>query len=35
MKDAIKEWLNELAAEVSVEGIQKLVTHYDVPECWW
>ena len=29
MKDVIKECLNGLAAEVYVEGIQKLVTHYD------
>jgi histone-lysine N-methyltransferase SETMAR len=28
-KDAVKEWLNELAAEVYDEGIQKLVTRYD------
>jgi len=26
VKDAIKEWLNGLAAEVYDEGIQKLVT---------
>jgi hypothetical protein len=29
VKDAIKEWLNGLAAEVYDEGIQKLVTRYD------
>jgi hypothetical protein len=29
VKDAIKEWLNGLVAEVFVEGIKKLVTHYD------
>jgi histone-lysine N-methyltransferase SETMAR len=28
-QDAIKEWLNGLAAEVYDEGIQKLVTRYD------
>jgi hypothetical protein len=28
-KDAVKEWLNGLAAEVYNEGIQKLVTRYD------
>jgi hypothetical protein len=28
MKDAVKEWLNGLAAEVYDEGIQKLVTRY-------
>jgi histone-lysine N-methyltransferase SETMAR len=27
--DAVKEWLNGLAAEVYDEGIQKLVTRYD------
>jgi hypothetical protein len=36
VKDAVKEWLNGLAAEFYDEGIQKLVTRYDqVPECWW
>jgi hypothetical protein len=29
VKDAVKEWLNGLAAEVYDEGIQKLVTRYD------
>jgi histone-lysine N-methyltransferase SETMAR len=29
VKDAAKEWLNGLAAEVYDEGIQKLVTRYD------
>jgi histone-lysine N-methyltransferase SETMAR len=29
VKHAVREWLNELAAEVHDEGIQKLVTHYD------
>jgi histone-lysine N-methyltransferase SETMAR len=29
VKDAVKEWLNGLAAEVYDEGIQKLVTCYD------
>jgi hypothetical protein len=29
VKDAIKEWINRLAAEVYDEGIQKLVTRYD------
>jgi hypothetical protein len=29
VKDAAKEWLNGLAAEVYYEGIQKLVTRYD------
>jgi histone-lysine N-methyltransferase SETMAR len=29
MKDAVKEWLNGLAAEVYGEDIQKLVTCYD------
>jgi histone-lysine N-methyltransferase SETMAR len=29
VNDAVKEWLNGLAAEVYEEGIQKLVTHYD------
>jgi histone-lysine N-methyltransferase SETMAR len=29
VKDAVKEWLNGLAAEVYDEGIQKLVTSYD------
>jgi histone-lysine N-methyltransferase SETMAR len=29
VKDAVKEWLNVLAAEVCDEGIQKLVTRYD------
>jgi hypothetical protein len=29
VKDAVKEWLNGLAAEVYNEGIQKLVTRYD------
>jgi histone-lysine N-methyltransferase SETMAR len=29
MKDAMKEWLNGLAAEVCDEGVQKLVTRYD------
>jgi hypothetical protein len=29
VKDAVKEWLNVLAAEVYDEGIQKLVTRYD------
>jgi histone-lysine N-methyltransferase SETMAR len=29
VKDAVKEWLNGLAAEVCDEGIQKLVTRYD------
>jgi hypothetical protein len=28
-KDAVKEWLNGLAAEVYDEGLQNLVTHYD------
>jgi hypothetical protein len=28
VKDAVKEWLNGLAAEVYDEGIQKLVTRY-------
>jgi hypothetical protein len=27
VKDAVKEWLNGLAAEVYDEGIRKLVTH--------
>ena len=35
LKDAIKEGLNGLAAEVYVEGVQKLVTGWQVPECWW
>jgi histone-lysine N-methyltransferase SETMAR len=29
LKDAFKEWLNGLAAEVYDEGILKFVTHYD------
>jgi hypothetical protein len=29
VKDAVKEWLNGLAAEVYEEDIQKLVTRYD------
>jgi hypothetical protein len=29
VKDAVKEWLNGLAAEVYDEGIQKLVTRCD------
>jgi histone-lysine N-methyltransferase SETMAR len=29
VEDAVKEWLNGLAAEVYEEGIQKLVTRYD------
>jgi hypothetical protein len=29
VKDAVKEWLNVLAAEVYDEGIQKLVRRYD------
>jgi histone-lysine N-methyltransferase SETMAR len=29
VKDAVKVWLNGLAAEVYDEGIQKLVTRYD------
>jgi hypothetical protein len=29
VKDAVKEWLNGLQAEVYDEGIQKLVTRYD------
>jgi hypothetical protein len=29
VKDAVKAWLNGLAAEVYDEGIQKLVTRYD------
>jgi histone-lysine N-methyltransferase SETMAR len=29
VKDAVKEWLNGLAAEVYDKGIQKLVTRYD------
>ena len=29
MKDAVKEWLNGLSAEVYDEDIQKLVTGYD------
>jgi hypothetical protein len=29
VKDAVKEWLNGLAAEVYDEGLQKLVTRYD------
>ena len=29
VKDAIKEWLNGLAAEVYDEGVQKVVAHYD------
>jgi hypothetical protein len=29
VKDAIREWLNGLVAEVYVERIQKLITHYD------
>jgi hypothetical protein len=29
VKDAVREWLNGLAAEVYDEGIQKLVTRYD------
>ena len=29
MKNAFKEWLNGLEAEVYDEGIQKLVTGYD------
>jgi hypothetical protein len=29
VKDAVKEWLNWLAAEVYDEAIQKLVTRYD------
>jgi hypothetical protein len=29
VRDAVKEWLNGLAAEVYDEGIQKLVTRYD------
>jgi histone-lysine N-methyltransferase SETMAR len=28
VKDAVKEWLNGLAAEVYEEGIQNLVTRY-------
>jgi hypothetical protein len=28
-KDAVKEWLNGLAAEVYDKGIQKLDTRYD------
>jgi hypothetical protein len=29
VKDAVKEWLNGLAAEVYDEGIQKFVIRYD------
>ena len=29
VKDDVKEWLNGLAAEISNEGVQKLVTGYD------
>jgi hypothetical protein len=29
VKDAVKEWLNVLAAEVYDKGIEKLVTRYD------
>jgi len=29
VKDAIKQWLNELVMEVYDEGIQKLITGYD------
>jgi histone-lysine N-methyltransferase SETMAR len=29
VKDAVKEWLNGLAAEVYDQDIQKLVTRYD------
>jgi hypothetical protein len=29
VKDAVKEWLNGLVAEVYDEGIQKLITRYD------
>jgi histone-lysine N-methyltransferase SETMAR len=29
VQDAVKEWLNGLAAEIYDEGIQKLVTRYD------
>jgi hypothetical protein len=29
VKDAVKEWLNGLAAEVYDEGTQKLVRRYD------
>jgi hypothetical protein len=29
VKDAVKEWLNGLEAEVYDEGVQKLVTRYD------
>jgi hypothetical protein len=29
VKDAVKEWLNRLAAEVYDEGRQELVTRYD------
>jgi histone-lysine N-methyltransferase SETMAR len=29
VNDAVKEWLNVLAAEVYDEGIQKIVTRYD------
>jgi hypothetical protein len=29
VKDSVKEWLNGLAAEVSDEGIHKLVTRYE------
>jgi hypothetical protein len=29
VKDAVKKWLNGLAAEVCDEGIQKLVTRYN------
>jgi hypothetical protein len=29
VKDAVKQWLYGLLAEVFGEGIQKLVTHYD------
>jgi hypothetical protein len=34
VKDAVKERVNGLAAEVYDEGIQKLITLWQVPEYW-
>jgi len=36
VQDAVKQWLNGLAAEVYGQGIKKLVTGYvPLPECRW
>jgi hypothetical protein len=35
VKDAVKEWLNELTAEVYDEDTKTRHTLWQVPDCWW